>query len=110
MIVNSDAIHWQRRPAHRNRKEQRLPAPSSFDFEGTWEAEWEKNLWEMAVARVKAQVSPKHFQIFDLYVRKEWSVREVARALGVSVSLIYVAKHRIARRIKAELKLLKANP
>jgi DNA-directed RNA polymerase specialized sigma24 family protein len=89
---------------------ERLPTPNPVNIEVTWDEEWEKNLWEAALARVKAQVKPKHYQIFDLYVRKEWSVKEVARALGVSAPLVYVAKHRVASRIKAELEALKAKP
>ena len=44
--------------------------------------------------------------MFDLYVLKEWPVKEVARALGVSATHVYVNKHRVARVIKAELKRL----
>ena len=52
------------------------------------------------------RVKPKQFQMFDLYVLKEWPVREVARALGVSATHVYVNKHRVAGMIKAELKRL----
>ena len=44
--------------------------------------------------------------MFDLYALKEWPVREVARALGVSATHVYVNKHRVAGMIKAELKRL----
>ena len=46
--------------------------------------------------------------MFDLYVLKEWSVKEVARALGVTATHVYVNKHRIAGLIKKELKRLEA--
>jgi RNA polymerase sigma-70 factor (ECF subfamily) len=72
-----------------------------------WDAEWEKNLWDIALARVKAQFRPAQFQMFDLYVLKEWPVKDVARALGVTVANVYVTKHRVAARIRAELRALK---
>jgi RNA polymerase sigma-70 factor (ECF subfamily) len=64
-------------------------------------------LWDAALARVKLKVMPKQFQMFDLYVLKEWPVKEVARALGVSRTHVYVNKHRVAARILAELKALR---
>ena len=57
-----------------------------------------------ALVRVKARLKPKQFQIFDLYALKEWPVKDVARALGVSATHVYVNKHRVAAMIKAELK------
>ena len=33
---------------------ERIPDPKSFDLDSTWEAEWEKNLWDAALARVRA--------------------------------------------------------
>jgi RNA polymerase sigma-70 factor (ECF subfamily) len=56
-----------------------------------------------ALARVKRQVKPRQFQVFDLYVLQQWPVKEVARALGVSRGQIYVTKHRIAGLLKKEL-------
>lgn len=83
---------------------ERVPDPKGFDLETAWNAEWEKNLWDAALARVKTQVKPKQFQMFDLYVRKEWPVKDVARAIGVSATHVYVNKHRVARLLKRELK------
>jgi RNA polymerase sigma-70 factor (ECF subfamily) len=51
---------------------------------------------------------PKPSRIFDLYVLKQWPVKDVARALGVSVTHVYVNKHRIGGMLKRELKKLEA--
>jgi RNA polymerase sigma factor (sigma-70 family) len=85
----------------------RLADPKGCDLEAMWDAEWEKNLWDLALARVKAQFRPAQFQMFDLYVLKEWPVKDVARALGVSSAHVYVMKHRVGARIRAELRVLK---
>ena len=82
---------------------ERVPDPDGFDLEAAWDAEWEKNLWAAAITRVKAQLKPKQFRMFDLYVLKEWPVKDVARALGVSVTHVYVNKHRVAAMLKREL-------
>ena len=58
--------------------------------------------------RVKTQVDSKQWQIFDLYALKEWSVKDVAKALGVSVGRVYLTKHRISALLKKEMKRLEA--
>jgi RNA polymerase sigma factor (sigma-70 family) len=81
----------------------RVPDTRGSDLDALWESEWKQNLWSAAVSRVKAQFKPKQFQMFDLYVLKEWPVKEVALALGVSTTHIYVIKHRISLALKSEL-------
>jgi RNA polymerase sigma-70 factor (ECF subfamily) len=88
---------------------ERIADPKSFDFEAAWEHEWEQQLWSAALARVKTQVKPKQFQMFDLLVLKEWPVKEVARALNVSVALVYVNKHRVRRLLQHEVGRLRAS-
>ena len=85
---------------------ERLPGQGLGEFERQWELEWEKNLWDAAVARVKRQIKPRQYQMFDLYALKEWPVREVARALNVSVAHVYVNKHRVTALIARELRRL----
>src|SRR4029077_6411867 len=40
----------------------KLADPASLDFESVWDEEWEKNLLEAAIERVKNQVDAKHYQ------------------------------------------------
>ena len=75
-----------------------------------WEQEWQANLLRAALDRIKRKVKEEHYQIFDLYVIKEWPVEKVAKRLGVSVSQIYVAKHRLTALLKKEIQLLERNP
>ena len=85
---------------------ERVPDEAAANIGLFWDEEWEKNLLEVAVERVKRQVDPKQFQIFDSYVLKEWPVRDVTKTLGVSATQVYLAKHRISQLIKKELKKL----
>lgn len=82
---------------------ERVPDPSGIPLDAVWEEEWEKHLMAAALERVKRQVSPRQFQIFDLHVRQELSVAETARTLQASVASVYMAKHRVARLVKKEL-------
>ena len=83
-----------------------LPDLSGNHLESTWEEEWQVNLFEAAVQRVKQQVKEEQFQMFDLYVTKGWAVLKVAHAFGVSVGRVYLAKHRVKALIKKEIKRL----
>ena len=84
-----------------------LPDPAGFDLQSVWEQEWERNLWEAAIARVKKEVTAQQFQMFDLYTIKEKSAQEVARQLNVPVAQVYLAKHRISSLLKKELTRLR---
>src|SRR6476646_301109 len=85
---------------------ERVPDSRIVDLDAVWESSWRENLFEAAVARVKKKIEPKHFQIFDCDVRKEWSAQKVAERLGVNVVRIYLARHRVAALLKKEIKAL----
>jgi RNA polymerase sigma-70 factor (ECF subfamily) len=85
---------------------ERLPDPAGLALEALWDAEWEKNLMDAALARVRRKVPIEQYQIFDFYVLKNWPAREVARTLKVTVGHVYVAKHRISRLIRKEMQTL----
>jgi len=85
---------------------ERIPDPAGSALESIWEEEWEKQILDAAIERVKAQVKAKQYQIFDLYAIKRWPVQKVVRTLGVSISQVYLAKYRVTRLIKREIKAL----
>lgn len=72
-----------------------------------WDSEWEQNLLSTAIERVKKQVSAKHFQIFDLAVIRQWSTARISAELDVNSSYVYITKHRVNNRFKAELATLR---
>ena len=85
-----------------------LPDTGGLGFDSIWNAEWESHLFAAALEQVKRQVSDRQFQIFDLYVLQNWSVREVARTLRVSVAQVYLSKHRVGALFKKVLRRLEA--
>ena len=86
------------------------PAAVEVDptFQRLWDAEWEEHVRQSALARVKRQVSARQFQLFDLHVLQGSSVRETAQAAGASMAAVYMAKSRVGRLLKHEVKALKA--
>jgi RNA polymerase sigma-70 factor (ECF subfamily) len=87
---------------------ERVADPVGLKLEATWNEEWERNLMEAAVERVKRKVDPKQYQAFDLCVVKAWSPARVARALKVNRGWVYLVKHRINNMIKKEIAHLQA--
>lgn len=100
------AVKLQSNDDQRTATIERVPDPNAVDLEAFWEKEWQQNLFAAAITRVKKKVDPKQFQIFDCYVRKEWSAQEVARKLRVSVGQVYLARHRVGALLKKEIKAL----
>jgi RNA polymerase sigma-70 factor (ECF subfamily) len=79
-------------------------------LETTWDEEWEKNLFEAAVERVKGKIDPRQYQLFDLYVFKKWSVAKIVKTLMVNPGKVYLAKHRVGNLVKKEIKHLQTKP
>jgi RNA polymerase sigma-70 factor (ECF subfamily) len=57
---------------------------------------------------VKRKITPRQYQIFDLYVMKEWPVRDVTRTMRVSAAQVYLAKLRVSRLVQAEIRRLES--
>lgn len=84
--------------------------PASLNLDKNWEADWERNLFDAAIERVKLQVDPKQYQLFDLCVFKHWPVSQIAETFKVSPTRIYMAKHRVNKLIKKEIATLQKKP
>ena len=69
-------------------------------IEAAWNEEWEKATFEAALARVRVEINPQHFQVFDYCVLKEWPAAKVAATLGLNAAQVYLAKHRVAQAMK----------
>jgi RNA polymerase sigma factor (sigma-70 family) len=120
MLITRQRIIWQLRkrlPSHQGSREastrtsrtatiDRIPAPDELNLDSVWEEEWQKKLFDAALQRVKYKISPRHFQIFDLYVLRNWKADEVARTLRISTARVYLTKHRVTTLLSKEVKSL----
>jgi RNA polymerase sigma-70 factor (ECF subfamily) len=80
--------------------------PVSECLDALWDAEWQKNLLDAAIDKVRRRLDPQKYQIFDFYVNKEWPSDDVAKAFGISIDQVYLAKHRVTEMITEEVKRL----
>jgi RNA polymerase sigma-70 factor (ECF subfamily) len=85
---------------------ERAVDPAGPELEAVWDAEWENDLLDAAIAKVKPRLDPQKYQIFDFYVNNGWSPERVAGRFNVSVDQVYVIKHRVTEIIRAEVKRL----
>ena len=90
---------------------ERVPDPAgAAAFEEAWDQEWERNLVDAAMERVKLRVKPEHYQVFYLSAVKGLGTGEVARMLQVNVGQVYLVRHRIAKEVKREVERLRDKP
>jgi RNA polymerase sigma factor (sigma-70 family) len=85
---------------------QRIADPAIPEFGGEWDTAWEKNLVTQAMQWVREKIDERQFQIFDLFVTKGWPGGEVAKAMKVSIALVYVTRFRVTALLKQEVRRL----
>jgi RNA polymerase sigma-70 factor (ECF subfamily) len=85
---------------------ERIPAPA--DDEDEWDREWQQHVLDAATERLARLVKPRHFQVFDLYVRQQWPVLKVAAELGVNPASVYVIGHRLTKQLKVEVERIRS--
>lgn len=79
---------------------------AGVDLEAVWELEWQAQLLEAAINRVRERSKARQFQLFQLHVCKGLPAREVATRLKVKLPEVYFAKYKISAAIKREVKRL----
>jgi RNA polymerase sigma factor (sigma-70 family) len=79
------------------------PDASADALDEVWQREWEENLVNTALRRVRAKVSSQQLLIFRLSTLGELPLPQVARKLGVNLAQVYLARHRVGKLIKAEV-------
>lgn len=85
---------------------ERLPNTVGDSLDKMWEEDWQRNLLDAAMHRVKSKVNPKHFQIFELAAIKGWPPAKVADTLDVGRAQVHLIKHRVAQLVRKEVRRL----
>jgi RNA polymerase sigma-70 factor (ECF subfamily) len=93
-------------PEPRTATIERLPTPE--DDDEAWDREWQEQVMAAAIERLARQTKPAHFQAFELYVRQNWPVWRVARALELNPAAVYLISHRLTKRLKVEAEKIRA--
>jgi RNA polymerase sigma-70 factor (ECF subfamily) len=83
---------------------ERVADPHGSEAEGRWQQQWEAQVLESALEKLKRRVSPRHYQVFDHAVVKGQPAARVAKTLGLNTAQVYLVKHRVLRDFKQMLK------
>lgn len=95
-------IHFDEDEERRTAPIDRCADPKGITLEKLWDKEWQEQVMEIALRKVRTMVSPRQFQIFSCYVIKGWTADRVKEELGVNAAQVYLAKHRVGRLLKKE--------
>lgn len=109
-LVKRHIAAFRRKQA--GRKTQPLPDVISKlpddSLEELWEKERKTQLLQQALAELResTRTSKKTLRAFELYVLRERDAQEVARELGMTLRDVYMAKNRVAERLREILRRL----
>jgi RNA polymerase sigma factor (sigma-70 family) len=73
------------------------------DLEKRIEELFDRELLDLAIARVRERVTPVTWDAFRLTTFDEYSGAQVSKLLGIPVASVFVAKHRVHKILKEEL-------
>jgi RNA polymerase sigma factor (sigma-70 family) len=102
------ADHWRRHYRQEaGSQAAALPEmPAEPELERLWDVEWESFLLEQALERVRLRVSNRQFLLWDLAVRQEMPVADICRSLQTHAPAVYLARHRVSRMLRQEVRAL----
>jgi RNA polymerase sigma factor (sigma-70 family) len=88
--------------------EQLHSAEAKTDLAARVEAAFDKELLELAVTRVKERVAAATWEAFKLTAFDGATPQDAADTLGMRVSQVYLAKHRVQKQLQEEITALEA--
>ncbi len=65
-----------------------------------WDEVWERALLERSMRRLREEVQPSTFRVFEVIVLEKRSVEEAMTEAGLTRNAVYVAKHRTLSRLR----------
>jgi RNA polymerase sigma-70 factor (ECF subfamily) len=118
-VVTRSRIHVYLRTEKVHEKHFRGPLPdeTADDFEAgeawidpaadvldeVWQREWEENLLNTALHRLRSKVSSQQLLMFRMATLNQLPLTQVAKKLRVSLPQVYLARHRVGKLFKAEV-------
>jgi RNA polymerase sigma-70 factor (ECF subfamily) len=80
------------------------------DLAARVEAEFDKELLELAMLRARERVAESTWEAFRLAALEQMAPQAVADKLGVRVSQVYLAKHRVQKLVQEEIRAIEGVP
>ncbi|HEY3787738.1 MAG TPA: sigma-70 family RNA polymerase sigma factor [Urbifossiella sp.] len=85
---------------------QSLDQHPSAPLDPAWMDDFNAHVLAEALARVRGEFGPEHWQAFESVWRDGRPAAEVAASAGLTIVAVYVLKSRVIRRLREEARLL----
>jgi RNA polymerase sigma-70 factor (ECF subfamily) len=87
---------------------ERVPDDAAvLEADRALDQDWEQNLLDVAVEKIRRNAGNEEFQLFHLHVVKGWPATKVAESVGVKLSQVYDAKYKLLPLVQREVERLK---
>lgn len=73
--------------------------PDEHAARRSWDTSWERAVLDQCLERVRTEVEPSTIRAFELFAIEGRSAAAVAEELGMSRNAVFIAKHRVIKRI-----------
>jgi RNA polymerase sigma factor (sigma-70 family) len=74
--------------------------PDEDQLAQLWEAEWQHAVVRQCLEEIRFQFDARTVRAFELYVWREQAAAQVARQLDMSENAVYLARHRVLKRLR----------
>jgi RNA polymerase sigma factor (sigma-70 family) len=74
--------------------------PGDDRLEEIWEHEWRETTLQQCLAQVRQEFDAKTFRAFEMFAHEGLPARQVAEQLGMTSNAVFIAKHRVLKRIR----------
>lgn len=74
--------------------------PGDDELESAWDEEWRQSVIRQCLDELRRDVDPKTVEAFELFAWKGLPAEDVAARLDMTPNAVFIAKHRILRRIR----------
>jgi RNA polymerase sigma-70 factor (ECF subfamily) len=102
---------------HRGKRERQIPNQTDqtdyFEnlgedgrLEALWEEEWRQTVLQQCLEEARQVFEPRTMEAFELYAWKGWTVKQVAERLSMSENAVFLAKHKVLKRIREMVPLM----
>ena len=108
LITHRELIRFWKR-SERTRRGESSHGTSEVDFvedQASWDEHFQAEVLQNAMSRIQGEFEPETWEIFEGICIKEESADSVAKAFGMNIGTVYVAKSRVLKRLRSEVLML----
>ena len=108
-IAYKRVLDARRRLARDGRRRASVTEPTEFwgelpdeqAVQHAWDATWRMAVAQAALAQVRRELAPSTVRAFELVVLEGCTARQAAERLELTSNAVFVAKHRVLKRLRA---------